>query len=457
MSQQITKSNFLKIGYWVAGFLLPLFTLFFPFISLSADEITNAEIAAFYHQMISDDKSSINSIRATPPQKLKQPRQQRAKHKIKQAHKLITKRKPIKARKPTKKRMLNKANKLTKTPELNNNADLNRNDPALIAFYESLLIDDALPQVSLQQKQQEKVNAVRNTTEKTYDKSITNLADDLYVDIDDKGKVTPPLIANKIIRTPAKVEVMSSSREDTLDSVETQVDEETSDSTLPISQNSNKTALKNQGVSNKEPKSPSPKSSKASDLDALFAKAFGKKAAKSTPAKLKAELRINASTIGEVELYSNTNADIDRVDTATLIELLKEVLKDHVYLRVKKELSSSKKTTFSKLEQLGIEAIYNSTNLSLDITIQPELRKPQILSLLKKKKSSVRKENKIPAKNISAFLNAYTNVGINSVDQSKPDLRMRLEGSLNIGGAVLESTTDYRNDEFDLGQNDFNV
>ena len=89
--------------------------------------------------------------------------------------------------------------------------------------------------------------------------------------------------------------------------------------------------------------------------------------------------------------------------------------------------------------------------MSLDLEIEPELRKPQILSLLNKKKANVREENKVEAEKISGFLNAFTTVGLNS-SGSNADLRMRLEGSLNLNGFVLETTSDYRNEVFDLGR-----
>ena len=188
------------------------------------------------------------------------------------------------------------------------------------------------------------------------------------------------------------------------------------------------------------------------DMAALFAKAFGKKAATSGPSRITVELRVNSSILGDVELFTNKHGTIDRVETIKLLELLEDVLKDHVYLRVKKQLKAIQKTTFTTLAPLGISAFYNPTNLSLDLEIRSELRKPQILSLLNKKKASVREENKIAASNVSAFLNAYTNVGLSSRKSSEPDLRMKLEGSLNIRGVVVESTTNYRNERFEQGR-----
>ena len=187
------------------------------------------------------------------------------------------------------------------------------------------------------------------------------------------------------------------------------------------------------------------------DMAALFAKAFGKKTTIAAPSQIEADLRINNSTLGELDLFSGSSGVMDSADTEKLLLLLEEVLKEHVFVRIKQALEKSKKTRFCELNEQGIATYYNSTNLSLDIEIAPELRKPQILSLLHKQKATVREENKVKAQKVSGFLNAFTNIGINSRD-SETDLKMRLEGSLNIGGAVFETTTNYRNDKFDHGR-----
>ena len=189
----------------------------------------------------------------------------------------------------------------------------------------------------------------------------------------------------------------------------------------------------------------------SNDMASLFAKAFGKKTAKAVPSKVKVDVRVDTSTIGECELFSNSLGTLDQVNTSQLIILLEEVLKDHVFLRVKETLSNNKKTSLETLNKLGISAIYNSTNLSLDLDIKPEFRKPLILSLKSKKKASVREENKVAAKKVSGYLNAFANVGLTS-GGDEADLKMRLEGSLNIHGFVLETTSDYRNEKFDMGR-----
>ncbi|WP_299870970.1 fimbria/pilus outer membrane usher protein [uncultured Cocleimonas sp.] len=427
MNQQLIKINDSKVIFWVAGFFLLFYTLFFTSSSVSAKEITDAEIAAFYHQISSAEKSSIRQQKKLTSPKIKKSYRKKLSPKLKNT------------------------SKPKKVAVLKSTGDLNRNDPALIAFYESLDIKKLIPEVQKKSAPKEKNTvivarkvtkenaAVIDNRDTSYDKTINNQADNLYVDIDNKGKVTPPLLANKIIKTPARVEVLSSSREE--------VPEADVKSSVTLSQTTNNTALSNQGVSDEKAEQPSPNNSKASDLNALFAKAFGKKVA-STPKEVTAELRVNKSTVGELKLFSNTQGVLDKVETEPLLISLKDVLKEHVYVRVDEKLKSQKKIHFSELSKMGIDAEYNPTNLSLDLNIKNEFRKPNILSMINRKKASVRAENKIKANDISTFINAYTTVGLNSQNTSEADFKMKLEGSLNIGDRVLETTLDIRDEEY---------
>jgi hypothetical protein len=182
---------------------------------------------------------------------------------------------------------------------------------------------------------------------------------------------------------------------------------------------------------------------KVTDLNALFAKAFGKKAVTAGPSKVSVELRISKTIIGDVTVYSNKQGILDSVGAEELLPLLKEVVKPHVYNKVEKSTAKKKKLLFKGLSQYGIGASYNSVELSLDLTIKSALRKPLILSMHSKRKTSVRDENKISAKEVSGFLNMYSNLGLN-LGGSKPLLNLKLEGSLNIGKTVFDSTVDVR-------------
>lgn len=189
------------------------------------------------------------------------------------------------------------------------------------------------------------------------------------------------------------------------------------------------------------------------DLDALYAKAFGKKrVVKAAPSHVEVDLRVNKTTFGEVTVFSNSAGLINSVGTKSLLDILKDVLKEHIYKRIEKKIKEKKKVPFKTLTMMGMKANYNSVNLSLDLQINPALRKPRVLSMQYKKKAGVRDENKITADEISAFLNMYTTVGLNSEKNSKTNTKVKLEGSINIGNTVLESSGTFKNKKWDMGR-----
>lgn len=203
---------------------------------------------------------------------------------------------------------------------------------------------------------------------------------------------------------------------------------------------------------NKKPNNSSePSNSGSSDLIALYAKAFGKTAS-ATPSKITVELRVNKSVIGEVPIFSSNNGGMDKAEAKTILDLLKGILKEHIHKRIKERLSVNKKVSFKALTSLGMKAVYNSVNLSLDLQINPALRKPQVLSMRTKRKVSVRDENKITAEEISAFLNMYSTVGFNSDNKNKPDVKVKLEGSINIENVVLETSATLKKQGVKIGR-----
>ncbi len=187
------------------------------------------------------------------------------------------------------------------------------------------------------------------------------------------------------------------------------------------------------------------------DLAAMYAKAFGRKSPMAAPSKVTIDVRVNESEIGEVTVYSNKQGEMDTAKTKTLLLLLEDILKEHIFKRIKKELVNKERTHFKTLTKLGMKAHYNSVNLSLDLQINPSLRKPRVLSMGRKSKASVRDENKITASEISAFMNLYSSLGVSKTESSEDvDLKMRLESSFSVGDVVFENTTDFRDDKFNV-------
>ncbi len=203
-----------------------------------------------------------------------------------------------------------------------------------------------------------------------------------------------------------------------------------------------------------EPQQAAPTQNKVSDLDALFAKAFGKKAATTAPSQVSVDLRINKTLLGDVTVFNNKFGVIDSVGTKDFLALLKDVVKEPVYIKVAKQAVTKKKLLFKTLSKQGINTHYNSVELSLDLKIKTSLRKPLILSMQSKRGTSVRDENKIKAQKRSGYLNMYSSFGLAS-GGSKPQLNLKFEGSFSVGNTAFESTADIRNGDFSIDRTRF--
>ncbi|HHL18559.1 MAG TPA: hypothetical protein ENJ33_02365, partial [Thiothrix sp.] len=184
-------------------------------------------------------------------------------------------------------------------------------------------------------------------------------------------------------------------------------------------------------------------------MQAMFAKAFGKKA--DAPSKSLADLRINNSSYNQqIEVYSNEQKEIDRADAAALLLVFHDVLTESFFKEIKKSLETRKKITFAHLTAMGIETSYNATNLSLEIEIKPELQKPRILTMHHQNNTTLRASNRIQPSDFSGYVNLYSILNT-STTLSAPHLKLRLDGSLNIHGYVLESTANNDGEQWTLG------
>ena len=281
-------------------------------------------------------------------------------------------------------------------------------DPELVAFYELVFGKD-------KKIIKQKPNNKKSTSSKS--KPI-------------KPQATKPIISSQASIEKKPVEIIEEKAKDI------------PEKSLSISQNIE--PEKKEPVSSDETQS-----EQGPDLAALFAKAFGKKA-KALPAQINVELRINKESLGDVVVYSNQKRNkINKVQTETFLVLLEDILKEHVFKRTKDEISKTDKVTFTALKKLGVIATYNSTELSLDLQIDSALRKPRILTIRKRStKNFIREENKVIANDSSAYMNLFSNLGLSS--GSDPDLKLKLESSFNFKGLVLENSTSYINDQWDI-------
>jgi hypothetical protein len=324
---------------------------------------------------------------------------------------------------------------------------LSNKDPELVAFYDQVFGKEHLSHSESSQ--------IESLPEIKKSKQAETIAESL-------ANVTEPIVtANVTKHTPAPAKLQDliddlsqtkipSTNIKTTEKSDTQPASE--DVIASSSQNTDTSALHTQNIVDQKDlpiSSDEPSNSQNSDLDALFAKAFGKKL-KSLPSEINVDLRINKESLGEVPVYSNKQRNkIDKVQTETLLALLEDILKEHVFKRTKDEISKTDKVTFYALKKLGIVATYNSSELSLDLQIDSALRKPRVLTLRKRSNGFTRDENKIKANETSAFVNMYSNIGLNS--GTDPDLKLKLESSINLRGTTLESDATYINEKWSPG------
>jgi outer membrane usher protein FimD/PapC len=177
----------------------------------------------------------------------------------------------------------------------------------------------------------------------------------------------------------------------------------------------------------------------AADMQALFLKAFGNKK-KAVPSQFTVDLTIDGQKHDSVMVFNNKQQVVSRVQSVDLIPQLKPILKEDVFLALKKELGETKEVSFKWLAEHDIKAVYDTAGLSLNLSLDPEQREPLILSLLQDISSSVRKENRIEASNVSGYLNLFTNTELSFEDgDNYSDVQLQLDGSLTVNKATLES------------------
>jgi outer membrane usher protein len=220
--------------------------------------------------------------------------------------------------------------------------------------------------------------------------------------------------------------------------------------TATLSQNTNTSALHYQETDTTEEEE-SEQDNQSVDLNDLFARAFGKKL-KAGPSEIKVDLRIDTESLGDVTVYRNEQGRMDRVDTQALLALLEKIIKEHIFKRIEKSIKANKKIRFKKLKVFGIRARYNASELSLDLQAKSNIRKPRILSLNSKIRSSVREENKIEASEISGYINMYSDLGIDPGRGNQANLSMKLEGSLQVGKVVIENDINLNNKKWTTGK-----
>jgi outer membrane usher protein len=188
----------------------------------------------------------------------------------------------------------------------------------------------------------------------------------------------------------------------------------------------------------------------AADMQALFLKAFGTKK-KAVPSQFTVDLMIDGQKHDAVMVFNSKQQVVNRVKSVDVIPQLKTILKEDVFIALEKALGDTKEVSFAWLAEHNIKAAYDTAALSLNLKLDPEQREPLILSLLQDISSSVRKDNKIEASNVSGYLNLYTNTELTFQDgENYSDLQLQLDGNLTVNKVTLESQLTKSDDDWSL-------
>ena len=131
------------------------------------------------------------------------------------------------------------------------------------------------------------------------------------------------------------------------------------------------------------------------DYNNLFEQAFGKKQQQTLPSQIKVPLIIDTLVGKEVLVYTS-NGNI-RIDATALLEQLDKVALSKVIMILKQAIKPDNTLSKTALEQAGLTAKFNNSNLSFNVTIPLELQKTKELNLFGQKRPRVENLQK-PAK-----------------------------------------------------------
>ena len=185
---------------------------------------------------------------------------------------------------------------------------------------------------------------------------------------------------------------------------------------------------------------------KEADLQAFYAKAFGKKQA--MPSQLAVSLQIGRRDIATLKIYSDDRKKITHIETAPFLSLIKIVLKPKYLTSFLNSVDkNNSRLSLIMLKNNGIKTEFDQANLSLKLLIPIKMRVPTEITIGRR-----RKEKQYPAKSElaqPARVSAYTNLdAIFDYDAYSKDSKQRLsaESVVNINGVVLENRNTWRND-----------
>lgn len=164
------------------------------------------------------------------------------------------------------------------------------------------------------------------------------------------------------------------------------------------------------------------------------------------PAQIELALRLDDEFSGQVWMYTDKKTNELSLDALPILEQLEQRLLDPVLARLKPTIDKKQRISQKALQQAGLQAVFNQTNLSFDITIPLDLQKPRQLSLFRSRRPPYFDPKTLvqPAK-LSAYVNLRTGLQY-KFDEGGTEhelVNTQLESAINMYDWVLKQQWTY--------------
>lgn len=164
---------------------------------------------------------------------------------------------------------------------------------------------------------------------------------------------------------------------------------------------------------------------------------------------LMAPLVLDGRSFSEAWLFPRDEADKFSVEAAPLLEAMKPILKDDLFLRLQQSVTSQGVLTMKDLEAVGFSVSFDPPSLELRLGLPSKYRKPQTVDL-----NFVEFENKkyLRPQEHSGYLNLRTQQSWqygSDIENKRRGMTGNVELVENVRGFVLESSADFQEDGAD--------
>nr|CAA6809567.1 MAG: Unknown protein [uncultured Thiotrichaceae bacterium] len=189
------------------------------------------------------------------------------------------------------------------------------------------------------------------------------------------------------------------------------------------------------------------------DIEALHQQVFGKKA--QIPARFETTLRVGNIEKGTITVFSENRKQVSHVTATVLLQHLLPLAKGSAYQHLEQAVDEQKRLSFKALQAAGVTVKYNTSNLSLDVTIEAEQRKPGSIRLQHQRQRPTAPDDLVAPAAFSAYVNLYSSLShqYNSDSELQDGLRLQAESNLNWDNFSIENRYSYNGSSGEVNRN----